>query len=60
MGEDIDKRKCSSVKPRNSAPAFNIIPLNKHFHSYLYVGNNENLDVEHYFEQSSEMRYSGV
>ena len=40
--------KFSTVKPRYSAPAFNIVPPIKHtnfgpkkyFHSYLYVGNN--------------------
>ena len=32
----------------------------KCFHSYLYVNNKENLDVEHDFNQSLEIRYSGV
>ena len=58
----------STVKPRYSAPAFNMIPPIEHinlcpkkcFHSYLYVGNKENLGIKHNFDQSLEMRYSGV
>ena len=58
----------STVKPRYSAPAFNIIPpiehLNfgpeKYLYSYLYVGNSKNFSLEHDFDQSLEMRYSGV
>ena len=56
------------MKPRYSAPAFNIIPPIKHanfspkryFHSYSYVGNNENFSIEYNFDHSLEMRYSGV
>ena len=58
----------STVKPRYNAPAFNIIPPieqkyfgpKKYFHSYLNVGNKENLGLKHDFRQSLEMRYSGV
>ena len=54
-----------TLKSRYSAPAFNIIlpteHINfgpkKHFHSYLYVGNNQNLHIKHSFDQS---RYSWV
>ena len=57
-----------TVKPHYNAPAYNIIPpkeyINfgpkKYFHSYLYVGNSENLGLKHNFGQSLEMRYSGV
>ena len=57
-----------TVKPHYSAPAFNIIPPIKHtkfgpekyFHSYLFVGNKENLGIKHNFDQSLEIRYSGV
>ena len=67
MGKE-NKVKISTVKPRYSAPAFDIIPtikhknfsLKKHFHSYLYVGNNENLGIEHNFDKSLEIRYTGV
>ena len=60
--------KTAAVKPRYSAPAFNIIPpieyivfgFNKCFHSYLHVGNRENYGIEHNFDQSLEIRYSGV
>ena len=59
-----------TVKPRYSAPTFNIIPpieytnfgSKKHFHGYLYIGNIENLnnfDLNN-FDQSLEMRNSGV
>ena len=56
------------MKPRYSAPAFNIIlPIEhkkfdpkKYFHSYLYVGNSDNLGLEHNFDQSLEMCYCGV
>ena len=56
------------MKPRYSAPAYNEFPPikhtnfgpKKHFHSNLYVGNSENLAIEHNFDQSLEMRYSGV
>ena len=56
------------MKPRYSAPAFNIIPPmelanfgpNKCYHNYLYVGNCENLYIKHKFDQSLEMRNSGV
>ena len=59
-------RIIATVKPRCSAPAFNIIPLIKHtnfdskkcFHNYLYV--RENLGIKHNFYQSLEIRYSGV
>ena len=58
----------NTVKPRYNAPDFNIIPPikykcfgpKKYFHSYLYVGNSENLGLKHNFGQSLEMRYSGV
>ena len=48
---------------RYSAPAFNIIPpikhINfgpkKHFHSFLYVGKSENLDIKYNFDQSLKM-----
>ena len=57
-----------TVKPRHSAPAFNLIlPIErtnfspkKYFHSYLYVGNNKNLGIEYNFTQSFEMRYSCI
>ena len=53
-----------TVKPRYSAPTYNIIPLIVHtkfglkkcFHNYLYVGNSENLSLEHNFGQFLEMR----
>ena len=66
------QKKCHdasyTVKPRYSAPAYNEIPPIEHinfgskkcFHSYLYVGNSENLDLEYNFDQSLEMRYIGV
>ena len=58
----------STVKPRYSAPAFNIIPpvehtnfsLKKCFYSYLYVGNREYVSLEHNFSQSLKIRYGGV
>ena len=54
----------NTVKLHNSAPAFNIIlPIaftnfcfKKHFHSYLYIGNNDNHGIEYNFNQSLEMR----
>ena len=57
-----------TVKPRYSAPAYNIILPMKHknfgpkkyFHSYLYIGNRENLDIEHNFDQSLDKRHNGV
>ena len=57
-----------TVKPRCSAPVFNIILLiehirfgpRKYFHSYLYVGNRKNLAIEHNFDHSPEIRYSRV
>ena len=57
-----------TVKPRYSSPAFYMIPpikqinfgLKKHFHSYLYIGNNENLSLKHSLGQSLEMPNSGV
>ena len=56
------------MKPRYNAPAYNEIPPieyvnfcpKKRFHSYLYVGNSENLGLVHNFDQSLEIRYSGV
>ena len=47
-----------TVKPRYSAPAFNIILPIEHtnfgpkkcFHNYLYVCNRENLNIEHNFD----------
>ena len=56
--------KLDTVKPRYTAPAFNIIPPIKHanfgpkkyFHSYFYIGNKENLDIRHNFDQSLEKR----
>ena len=58
----------NTVKRHYSAPAYNEFPLikhtnfglKKHFHSYFYVGNNENLGLEHNFDQSAEMSYSVV
>ena len=58
----------NTVKPRYSAPAYNEFPLikhanfgpKKHFHSYFYVGNSENLGLEYNFDQSLEIRYIGV
>ena len=32
----------------------------KYFDNYLNVGNSENLDIKYDFDQSLEMRYSGV
>ena len=57
-----------TVKPRYNAPAFNKIPPiehkyfspKKYFHSYLYIGNNENLGIEYNFDESLEIRFSGV
>ena len=57
-----------TLTPRFSAPAYNIIPriehtnfdLKKYFHSCLYVGKSKNLNLEHNFDQSLEMRFSGV
>ena len=57
-----------TAKPRYSAPAFNIVPPiddtnfgpKKYFDSYLHTGNSENLDIQHDFELSFEIRYSGV
>ena len=65
-GEDILTGGCTmaefhcTVKPRYSASAYNIIPpieyINfgpkKCFHSYLYIGNRENLAIEYNFDQS--------
>ena len=58
----------NTVKPRYSAPAFNIIPRiehtiflsMKHLYSYQYIGNKKNLALEKNFCQILEMRYSGV
>ena len=58
----------STVKPQYNAPAFNLIlpkehkyfGAKKYIHSYLHVGNSENLSLKHNFSQSLEMRYSGV
>ena len=69
--EKVKTKLCdfyNTVKPRYTAPAFYIIPPIEHinfgpkkpFHSYLYVGNSENLGIKHNFDQSLEMRYSGV
>ena len=62
--------KCNrtTVKPRYSAPAFNKIPpiehINfspkKYFHNYSHVGNSENLDLKHNFDQSLKIRYRRV
>ena len=60
--------KTGTVIPFYSAPAFKEIPLIEHtdfgpmklFYLHLYVGNNENLSIEYNFDQSPEMRYSGV
>ena len=57
-----------TVRPRYSAPAFNIIlpieqtnfNLKKQTYSYLYVSNNGNLGLKYDFDQSLEMRYSGI
>ena len=58
----------NTVKPRYNAPAYtefppiehtNFVPK-KHFHSYFYIGNSENLRLEHNFDQSLEIRYIGV
>ena len=57
-----------SKTPLLTQPAFNTIPQIKHtnfgpkklFYSYLFIGNNENLNIEFNFDQSLEMRYSGV
>ena len=57
-----------TVKPRFSAPVFNIILLiehirfgpKKYFHSYLYVGSRKNLAIEHDFDHSPEIRYRRV
>ena len=62
------EKEGDTEKPRYNAPAFNIIlPIKhivlgpkKHFHSYLYVGNSENLDKKHNLDQSFEIRYCGV
>ena len=56
-----------TVKPRNCAPTFDIIPLIKHtnfgckkcVNNYLNVGNKANLDIKHNSDQSLEMRYTG-
>ena len=64
----IRAKTINTVKPRYNAPAFIIIPpikhknfdLKKYFHSYLHVGNSENLGLKHNFDQSLEMRDSGV
>ena len=56
------------MKPHYSAPAYNEFPPiehtnfspKKHFHSYSYVGNSENLGLEYDFNQSLQMRYIGV
>ena len=61
-------RLTGTVKPRYSAPAFNIIPPIEHTHfspekcfkSYLYIGNKENLGLDYIFNQSLEISYSGV
>ena len=53
-----------TVRPRYSAPAFNIILPTEHvsscptkyFCSYLYIGNNKNLNVYYNLEQSLKMR----
>ena len=58
----------TTVKPRYNTPAYNEFPpikhtnfgLKKYFNSNLYVGNSENLAIKHDFDQSLEMRYSGV
>ena len=58
----------NTVKPHYSAPAYKEIPLigfinfglKKCMSSYLYIGNSENLDIEYDFDQSLEIRYSGV
>ena len=58
----------STVKPQYNATAFNLIlpkehryfRAKKYIHSYLHVGNSENLSLKHNFSQSLEMRYSGV
>ena len=68
MKQIIALHSWNTMKLRYNAPAFNIIPpiehkyfaLKKYFHSYLYVGNSENLGLKHNFGQSLEMRYSGV
>ena len=58
-----------TVTLRYSAPAFNIYnpairaykhDVKRHFYSYLYVSINENFGIEHSFDQSLEMRCSGV
>ena len=56
------------MKPCYSALAFNIIlpkehknfVFKQHSYSYLYVGNNKNFNIEHNFDQSLEMRFSGI
>ena len=58
----------NTVKPRYSAPALNIIPpieytnfsSNKCLHSYLYIGDKQNLGIKNDIDQSIEIRYSGV
>ena len=65
--EELEIQIQHTVQPRYSAPAFNIVPQiedinfgpKKHFHSYVYIGKSENLDIKHNFDQSLEMRYSG-
>ena len=58
----------NTVIPRYGAPAFNKIPpikllnfsLKKYSYDYSYVGNSKNLSLKYNFDQSLEMRYSGV
>ena len=55
-------RYCNTVTTRCSAAAYNKISSKAHtvyFYSYLQVCDKENLCIEHNFNQSFEMRYSG-
>ena len=59
----IQQQNFYTVKPRFSAPVFNIFPPKEHtnigpkknFYGYSYVGNKKNLCKEHNFDQSFEI-----
>ena len=62
------KTRRNTVKPRYSAPAYIEFPaiehmcfgLKKCFHNYSYIGNSENLSIEHNLSQSLEIHHSGI
>ena len=51
--------KRTRLKHNSANRAYNFF-FKKYFHSYLYVGNSENLGLEYNFNQSLEMRYCRV